>query len=106
MAFHFPTPSLLDHGFMQTQLEKIHGALGGVDAAAHSPELVEFVTGAIEDAAHNDPQPRGDYYSHTPLVNLVQSALDDRLRTKQVTGEAEHTDERMGDPFTHDDIRW
>jgi hypothetical protein len=23
-----------------------------------------------------------------------------------VTGEVEHTDERMGDPFTHDDIRW
>lgn len=111
MPFRFPTPVLLQREFVHKQLDKLHDHLASfegrartsLDGVTHPAELVGAVRDAVADAL-NDPPGRGDYYSHDPLVNLVQSALDQELDRKRLAGQVEHDSERMGDPFTKVDI--
>jgi hypothetical protein len=123
------TPPLLQRGFVHEQIRKLHDhiasieAFGTITSAGHelTPDTLTFLRHALADILAHEPAQdvAGDYYSRSPLVNLMQSALHDHLEHKRERARAardlspdariaadaiEHDDEQMGDPFTKADI--
>jgi Calcineurin-like phosphoesterase len=123
------TPPLLHRGFVHEQLQKLHDHLesiegiGAITRAGRqlTPDLLMFIRHALADVVAHEPAPdvAGDYYSRSPLVSVVQSALHEHLESKRdrlrtgdsLTGHErgqaetiEHDDESMEDPFTKADI--
>jgi hypothetical protein len=120
-------PPLLRHDFVHGQLRKLHDHLAALephgtvtgDGRRIEPETVGYARAVIGDVLDHESPPGGDYYSRSPVVSVVQSALHDHLQTKRdrartpggktpseedEAAAVEHDDERMGDPFTKADI--
>ena len=113
MPLHFPTPKLLQQGFVHDQIERIHDALSAergavtsvIDGVEHDAAFVSAVRDALAQVLAAPPEPdRGEYYSHNPLVSLVQSVVDEELAQQRLVGAAEHDQEAMGQPFTKWDL--
>lgn len=113
MAFHFPTPRLLQVDFVRKEIERVHDFLTGVEGdmqsalagVTHEAKLVRAVRDELARVL-NDPiegHQQGDYYSHNQIVSLVQSIADEKMSQQRLAG-AEHDDEAEGQPYTKLDL--
>lgn len=100
-------PDLRDQGFFHRQFGKVVAHLTQiaesgpttVRGAKTPPHVYEELLRAARDAQAEAGTPGpAAYYSRHPVVSLAQSALQQRLETRE--------DEEMGDPFTKADIGW
>ena len=92
-----PPPEDLRQDFVHRQLRRLRDMFDGAaddgmetergDAAP--PETVRSARDAIATALRRERPPSGDYYSRSPVVSLVQSALRDEREARQAVDDDE-----------------
>jgi hypothetical protein len=95
-----PPPQDLRQDFVHRQLRRLHDLFDrfgdeGMETDrgdAASPEAVRGARDAIATALRREQLPTGDYYSRSPVVSLVQSALRDEREVREAADDAEVVD--------------
>src|SRR4051795_12157674 len=98
-----PPPPNLRQDFVHRQLSRVLDHLKGLgddrhetpDGDAVPPETVSAARDAIAASLRHETPPTADYYSRSPVVNLVQSAFDEQSHEDRARLEADEGRARL-----------